>query len=391
MQQNAYSTVTKTFHWLTALFILTVIPLGAVANRLPYETDAQLAFKAQLFSMHKTLGVIIFILAIGRILWAFTQTKPGPLHPDRKAETFLAELVHWLLYVSLVAVPLTGWIHHAATTGFAPLWLPIGQNLPLVPKSESVAELFAGLHWVWSKIMIGAILLHIAGALKHVFVDKDGTLRRMWFGASDVNAPQAHNGGFMAPLAAIAIYMTATAGGAAAGIFSHSDEPTGPALAAVASDWTVQDGTIGITVKQLGSDVSGSFADWTSSISFDPEGADVLGNVETTIAITSLSLGSVTGQAMGADFFDAETHPTAVFVGEITAAETDYEANGTLTIKGNTMPVTLPFTLDIVDNTATMAGQITLDRRDFNVGASMADESSLGFSVIVEVALTATR
>ena len=69
---TTYGTVTKTFHWLTALFILTIIPLGAIANRLPYETDAQLALKAQLFSLHKTLGVIIFIVALARIIWALT-------------------------------------------------------------------------------------------------------------------------------------------------------------------------------------------------------------------------------------------------------------------------------------------------------------------------------
>ncbi|MEL6685743.1 MAG: cytochrome b, partial [Pseudomonadota bacterium] len=182
---TTYGTVTKSFHWLTALLILTVIPLGAIANRLPYETNEQLAFKAQLFSFHKTLGLIVFGVALARIIWALTQTKPAPLHPERKAETMLAELVHWLLYISLVAVPLTGWIHHAATEGFAPVLLPISQELPFVPNDESIAKLFAGLHWVWSKIMVGAILLHIAGALKHQIVDKDATLRRMWFGRSE--------------------------------------------------------------------------------------------------------------------------------------------------------------------------------------------------------------
>ena len=130
-----YGTVTKTFHWLTALFIITAIALGAIANRLPYETNDQLALKAQLFSFHKTLGVLVFIVALGRILWALTQTKPGPLHAERKLETMLAELVHWLLYISLIAVPLTGWIHHAATAGFAPILLPIGLDRPLFHNS----------------------------------------------------------------------------------------------------------------------------------------------------------------------------------------------------------------------------------------------------------------
>ena len=97
---NTYGTITKIFHWLTALLILTIIPLGVIANRLPFDTNEQLTFKAQLFSYHKTLGVIIFAVALVRILWALTQTKPGSLHAGRKGEKRLAEIVHWLLSVS---------------------------------------------------------------------------------------------------------------------------------------------------------------------------------------------------------------------------------------------------------------------------------------------------
>ncbi|MDP4990023.1 MAG: cytochrome b/b6 domain-containing protein, partial [Marivita lacus] len=114
-----YGAVAKTFHWLTALGILAVIPLGIIANDLPYDTAEQLADKAWLFSLHKTIGVTLFFVALARILWALSQPKPAPLHPDRKTETLLAEIVHWLLYGSLVLVPLSGWIHHAATEGFA--------------------------------------------------------------------------------------------------------------------------------------------------------------------------------------------------------------------------------------------------------------------------------
>lgn len=386
-----YGTVTKTFHWLTALLILTAIGLGAVANRLPYDTSDQLTFKAQLFSYHKTLGVMIFCVALARILWAVSQTKPGPLHADRKIETKLAELVHWLLYISLIAVPLTGWIHHAATSGFAPILLPIGQELPLVPKSESVSELFAGLHWLWSKIMVGAILLHIAGALKHQIIDKDATLRRMWFGNGDLPQVAGHHGNLSAAVSAVAIYVAATGVGAATGLFDHATAVDAVALEDVSSDWTVTQGELGITVTQFGSPVSGAFSDWTAAISFDPDAQEILGEVTTTIAIGSLALGSVTDQAMGTDFFDASSFPTATFVANINAAETGYLASGTLTIKEITMPVTLPFTLTIDGETAEMQGTAALDRRDFQIGQTMPDESNLGFGVDVSIALTATK
>ncbi|MEL7178843.1 MAG: cytochrome b/b6 domain-containing protein [Pseudomonadota bacterium] len=388
---TTYGTVTKSFHWLTALLILTVIPLGAIANRLPYETNEQLAFKAQLFSFHKTLGLIVFGVALARIIWALTQTKPAPLHPERKAETMLAELVHWLLYISLVAVPLTGWIHHAATEGFAPVLLPISQELPFVPNDESIAKLFAGLHWVWSKIMVGAILLHIAGALKHQIVDKDATLRRMWFGRSEATEG-THKGNLAAPIAAIGIYIAATAAGAAGGLYNKTSVATAANLAAVSSEWTVSEGEIALTVTQFGNQVTGGFDEWTAAITFDENATGVLGNVETTIAIGSLQIGSVTDNALGTDFFNVGTFPTAVFAADITADSADgYLAEGTLTIKDITAPITLPFALVIDGESAEMTGSVVIDRRTFNIGRSIDDESNLAFAVAVDIALTATR
>ena len=55
-----------------------------------------------------------------------------------------------------MVVPLSGWIGHAATTGFAPIWWPFGQGLPFVPESETVAHLFAGIHEVFTKVLLGA-------------------------------------------------------------------------------------------------------------------------------------------------------------------------------------------------------------------------------------------
>ena len=386
-----YGTVTKTFHWLTALLILTIIPLGAIANRLPYETNEQLALKAQLFSFHKTLGIIVFAVALARIIWAATQTKPASLHPDRKVETMLADLVHWLLYISLVAVPLTGWIHHAATEGFAPVLLPISQDLPFVPNDENIAKLFAGLHWVWSKIMVGSLLLHIAGALKHHFIDKDATLRRMWFGHADSVSTGAHHGTLAAPVAAVLIYIAATAAGAAAGLYTVKSDIVQADLADVSSEWTVTEGEIALTITQFGSPVAGAFNDWTAAITFDENATGVMGQVETTIAIGSLQLGSVTSDALGADFFNANTYPTALFTADIVANDAGYVAEGTLTIKDVTAPLNLPFTLVIDGDTAQMEGTVEIDRRTFGIGQSMSDETNLAFGVVVDITLTATR
>jgi len=357
-----YGTIAKAFHWITAALIAAIIPLGIIASRAPLGTEDEIARVFTLFSLHKTLGVTVFFVALARIIWALTQPKPGGLHPDRKVETFAAETVHWLLYGSLVLAPLTGWIHHAALDGFAEIWWPFGQNLPLVPKDETLAHLFGNLHWIFTKVMALSILLHIAGALKHHIIDKDVTLKRMWFGKTAVPDLAPHRSPAAAPILATAIF---AATGALAASW-HDDKAE--ALAAVASDWQVQDGTLSIGVTQFGNDISGSFSDWTAQISFDPETS--LGDVTATISIGSLSLGTVTAQAMGADFFDAGTFAAATFQANITGTADGYVADGTLTIKGIAIPVSMPFEMTIDADVATMRGNLTVNRRDFNIGAS---------------------
>ncbi|MEL7131866.1 MAG: cytochrome b/b6 domain-containing protein, partial [Pseudomonadota bacterium] len=84
---DRYGSLSKTFHWLTALLILTLMPLGIVANDMAYQirtgaetADAFITRTAWLFSLHKTLGVAVFFVALLRILWALSQPKPGLLH-----------------------------------------------------------------------------------------------------------------------------------------------------------------------------------------------------------------------------------------------------------------------------------------------------------------------
>lgn len=389
---DRYGAISITLHWLTAFLILTLMPLGMVAKRLPYETPEQLAQTAWLFSVHKTLGITVFLVALARIIWSISQPKPGPLHPDRKMENFVAQTVHWLLYGSIVLVPLSGWVHHGATSGFAPIWWPLGQNLPLVPKSENVAAAFLGAHWVLTKVLGLSILLHMAGALKHHVIDKDATLRRMWF--SSTQAPKTtgthkHAAPF---LAALAIWALALTGGIASGVFNPHDKQRSETLEEVHSQWQVQDGALTITTTLFGSEIAGTFADWTAAISFDETIMNgVAGTVDVTIAIPSLVLGSVTDQAMGPDYFNARDFPNANFIADILPVVDGYEAQGTLTIRDQSVPVSLAFGMSVKDDSASMRGGLKLDRRDFAIGANMADEGSLKFAVDVDVELTAIR
>lgn len=391
---RSYGRISRSFHWLTALLIFAAFPLGVIANDLPYETAEQLAEKARLFSIHKTLGVAVFFVALARILWALVEVKPAPVYPERRVEGFLADLMHWALYLSLVVVPLSGWVHHAAVTGFAPILWPLGQDLPLVPKSEAVAGVATAVHWLFTKILFGAVLLHVAGALKHAIVDRDLVLARMTWGA-EAGTPKARK----SPAPAVAAVAIFALGGAMAwqmaapaaqvGEGAAQAEPAAPAEAPAAGNWQVAEGTLGFAVQQMGAEVAGALPVWTAVIDFDE--ASGTGRVRVEIDMTQATVGSVTDQARGPEFFDVAANPTAVFAGDIAPAGDGFEARGTLELRGAEVPVVLPFTLTIDGDVAQMAGTLTLDRRDFGLGASYGDETTVGFAVQVTVGLTARR
>ncbi|MTE01498.1 cytochrome [Paracoccus sp. YIM 132242] len=378
---HRYGGIARTLHWLTALIILANIALGLVANRLPLEA---LETKVRLFSLHKTLGIAAFTVALVRILWAISQPRPVPVHPERRLETFLAESVHWILYAALLLVPLTGWIEHAATEGYAPILWSLGQGLPLVPKSPHLAETMAAVHGTFAWLLIGAVALHVAGALKHALIDRDGVLARMLRGRPAGPATARHSR--TPALAAIAVF----AAGTALAVAPRAPEPpAGAPLEQAASDWRVTEGTLGFSIRQMGTEVAGGFSDWTAAIAFDPDTGT--GHVEVTINMASATVGTVTDQAKGPEFFDVAQHPVAVFRADIRPEGDGYLAQGPLSLKGREVPVTLPFSLQIADGTATMSGETVLDRRDWTIGAGYGDEATVGFPVRLTVQLTATR
>lgn len=385
-----YGGITKTFHWLTALLIFTAFGLGLYGTRaIDFTTEAGVSQAAFVFSMHKTVGIAAFFVALFRILWALSNTKPGLLNADHKVEATLAEIVHWLLYISLVIVPLSGWLHHAANTGFAPIFWPFGDSLPFVPKSEAVSAFFSGWHFVFTKVLALSIFLHVAGAIKHHVIDKDATLRRMLPGMPSLpaNVDTHHPKGPI--VGALVIYLAAMGVGSWIGMQGKHNEAAAAELAAVSSDWQVQSGTLGLTVKQFGSDVEGSFKDWTAEISYDE--ATQTGDLVVNVSIGSLDLGGVTGQALGAEYLNAAMFGTATYTAKITADDAGHMATGTLNLHGVEAPLNIPFTLSITDGVASAKGAATIDRRTHDIGAVQATENNLGFNVGASFDLTAAK
>ncbi|WP_417262667.1 cytochrome b/b6 domain-containing protein [Celeribacter sp.] len=388
-----YGAAARFFHWSIALLILADIALGLIGENTP--RTAETAERLQtLYSVHKTIGVTVLGLAVLRILWAFVQPKPVPVHPERKAETVLAEVIHWMLYGAILIMPLSGWVMHAAESGFAPILWPFGQTLPFVPKSEDVAHMAGAVHGLSAWVIYVTVALHVLGALKHAVIEKDGVLSRMLRGTEAGVEGEPHASALPPVLAAV-LWIAVVAFPFVAPLEQQEEVASAAPMeqAEITSElpvWEVEQGGLTITVTQMGAPVEGSFANWNAAIAYDDEtGA---GEVTVTIDTTSLSLGSVTQQAQGPEFFDTETYATATFTGEITRLEgTSHEAVGTLTLVEKTVPVTLAFDLTLDGDRATMSGTTALDRRDFGMGAGYEDEGTVGFGVEVATELTAVR
>ncbi|MDC0738502.1 cytochrome b/b6 domain-containing protein [Cognatishimia sp. SS12] len=399
-----YGAITKAFHWLTALLIFATFPIGYIAHQAPMETGSELAHKAQLFSLHKTLGLAVFVTALLRVIWALIEGAPAPPPGARPKAIFAARLTQAILYGGMLLVPLSGWVHHAATDGFAPIWWPFGQSLPFVPKAAAVATWAGTLHFYAMLTLGAAILAHVAGALKHALIDRDQTLRRMLPGMPDAQgAPLPTNrapqrGPMLAALGVWALVIALVVSQAAPLPTQRGAAPSLAAQRPVANPtraadlWEVESGTLHITVTQFGQELQGSFASWQAEITF----RDTLvngrhGRVRVTIDIPSLHLGSVTRQAMGSDYFDAATFPAAIFAADILPADEGYLAQGTLTLRGVEVPLTLPFDLESDGRTARMRGETRVSRLAFGIGANHPEADTLGHEVRISVALSAGR
>ena len=183
------SALTVGLHWIVAITILGLWPLGFYMARTRTYS---------LWPLHQSTGTVLLAVILVRLVWRFHNGWPQPVSVYSRVEQVLAKTVHWTLVVALVVMPLTGLVSGYAggydITVFGWQILPDNPNhaivaadaihkLKVTPRNGTLHDDLQVVHRVVAWILATAVLLHIAGALKHHLVDKDGTLRRM-LGAS---------------------------------------------------------------------------------------------------------------------------------------------------------------------------------------------------------------
>ncbi|BCX19555.1 MAG: cytochrome b [Geminicoccaceae bacterium] len=163
-------------HWTMAALILAAIPIGWRMGDLepgPLQ-DA-------LYHLHRSIGVTVLALALVRVVVRRVAGAPPP-HPSLAPwQRTLSVAVHHLLYLLFFVVPILGW---AGTSAFgAPIvvW-GLFELPPILPRNEPLSEILLGAHGLFASTLAGLVLLHVAGALYHALIRRDGVMQRMLFG-----------------------------------------------------------------------------------------------------------------------------------------------------------------------------------------------------------------
>jgi len=183
MQSVRYTRLAMLFHWVVAVFITINVLLALTVDSMPKMLERPF------IDMHKSLGITVLGLAILRVLWRLAN--PPPPYPPAYApwERKAANAAHYTLYGLIFLLPLTGWIHDSAWKGAPthPLnlfwvipWFRFGFIQDLAPATkETLHSVFFQIHSLLGYALYAVVALHIAGALKHQFVDKEPELQRM--------------------------------------------------------------------------------------------------------------------------------------------------------------------------------------------------------------------
>lgn len=169
--------VSRFLHWAMAILIIAMLVFGTILARMEVSLT-----NFWLFSLHKTIGVTLLLLALLRLGWHLVSPPPPSLSAGIAPwKLTLARWSHRALYVLMLAIPLTGWIASGASgldvVVFGKITLP-----PLASVSEAWEKGFFAAHSVLTKLLMAVLALHVAGALHRHFVGRDRTLRRMLTG-----------------------------------------------------------------------------------------------------------------------------------------------------------------------------------------------------------------
>ncbi len=172
-----YSKIAIALHWLLALGLLGMFVVGSYMADLPFSP-----WRLKLYNWHKWAGVSILVLSVARLVWRLTHRPPvlpATIQFAMPAWQLRAyHATHHLMYALFFVVPLIGWAYSSAA-GFPIVVFGVLPLPDFVPVDKELAAFIKPWHQYSAWALAALVILHVAAALKHHFIDKDGLLQRM--------------------------------------------------------------------------------------------------------------------------------------------------------------------------------------------------------------------
>lgn len=171
---TSYKPSQKWLHWLSAVLILGLFAVGVWMRTLGYYDS----WYQTAPHWHKQFGMLLLLIMVVRIVWKFIAKSPAPLENHKPWEVKSAHLTHYVLYLGVLLIIASGYlIATADNRGIDILgWFTVPVLFTPFDGQEDIA---GDIHEWGAYILMGFVALHVAGALKHHFIDQDKTLKRM--------------------------------------------------------------------------------------------------------------------------------------------------------------------------------------------------------------------
>ncbi len=396
---SRYTAVAIALHWAIALLIIFMIWLGWNME----DNEGR-------YQPHKSIGITILVLTVARVAWRVLNPPPDLPSSIKPIEKIASHYVHLALYALMILIPLLGWALVSTSKLQVPTVLFGTVSWPDLPflsglRGNKLAHgVIETLHSKGAWVIIGLLVLHVGGALKHEFSSEEGVLKRMIPGLfGKTQPPRAPARGFFIAFGGAALLFALIAAvPVLAQSRTASDTPPGTDTAAAVAppafetNWVVDYSKSEIRFSGVhdGKAFSGTFKNWTADVAFFPnavETSEVRVEVQTGTAATGKKLYDDSLRAP--EWFDVSNFPSAtVVLSGFAKTETGYAATATMRLKKRTVTTPLTFTLDIKDNVATLNGVAKFDRKALGIG-QISDPNAEWVSDDVTVTVTgeATR
>ena len=172
--RDRWGPVSQALHWSIALLVLAMAAIGLSLDELPRSPKW-----FWVYDLHKSIGLLLLALVVVRLAWRLYAGAPPPVPGLPRIQRFAAGVTHALLYLLILAMPLSGWLYDSAS-GLRPLqWFGLFAVPRLVGADEDLADDLHDLHEDLFAILVVVALLHVAAAVWHHVFRGDATLARM--------------------------------------------------------------------------------------------------------------------------------------------------------------------------------------------------------------------